>query len=156
MRRDRVALWEGLRGWGRPWHVGAGPFTIRRHPGPEACVTQFSDSGVELFDESGVELLDHPEAELSMARLETLEDVKQWCAETGARDEAYWEEQRRWNQHHENVDASHHATILKRVDNIDKRLVSVEKKIIWFCALAAGAGGAIGQLIHNLLAVMPS
>jgi len=62
-------------------------------------------------------------------------DVQRWQAEHDGRINAWWEQQFRVNQ------------------SFEKRLVAVERKVIWASGFAAGIGALTGGMITRLLGV---
>lgn len=73
--------------------------------------------------------------------------LKLWEVEHDARINAKWERQEEEND--EVVDKM--AVIHDRISATNKRVSSIEKKIIWFCGIAAGVGAVIGTSLPQLL-----
>lgn len=72
-------------------------------------------------------------------KIETLEDVKQWIAGTDARSQAFWDAQKGWNHDME-----------RRTDGIQRRLSSLELRVMWLAGFAAAAGGVLGTVLPKV------
>lgn len=85
---------------------------------------------------------------LMSERVETLEDVKQWIAAHDGKIDAYWEAQHKWNDDKERELKVDRKEMREALSSFARRLVGVEKKLIWMvaaCASAAFGGGALSQ-----------
>ena len=81
-----------------------------------------------------------PPLETTMSEgFDTPEKIAIWCAAHEARCTAYWNEQQR-----------HNDRLETRMQDQDRRLTAVEKRVIWFTGAAAGIGSIIGAIIANL------
>lgn len=72
--------------------------------------------------------------------MDNLEDVKMWIAAHDGRISAYWEAQFKLNQ-----------DIKDDISNLRTRVSSLERKVIYICAIASASGAGIGNVVLNLL-----
>jgi len=63
-----------------------------------------------------------------------LEAIKLWVAEHDGRIEAWWVNQRSWNE-----------KVEERLSDLTIRLSAVEKRMMWFAGAAAATGGWLGS-----------
>ena len=91
-----------------------------------------------------VEVVEGNGAEMRRARLETLDDVKQWIAEHDGRIDAYWEAQHCYKKRIEAEARVHYV-------QVENRLSAVERRVIYLSGLAAGVGALIGTFVSGVL-----
>ena len=69
-------------------------------------------------------------------RIENIDDLKTWVAAHDGRIDAWWDTQHKWN-----------VKVERELLEMDKRLTTLEKRIILVAAVMSGIGTTIGQLI---------
>jgi hypothetical protein len=72
-------------------------------------------------------------------KLDSLDDVKHSVIGHHAADKIRWENQKAWNQVFE-----------LKVDHLDQRLTSMEKRVMWFSGAAAAIGALLGTLFRGI------
>ncbi len=73
-------------------------------------------------------------------RIDTIEDVKTWIADHDGRIDAYWDAQHALNERTTDT-----------LEALTHRLGALEKKVVMFAGIAAGAGGLLGTFIRSFL-----
>lgn len=73
-------------------------------------------------------------------KINDLDDVKMWIARHAGRSDAYWKEQHRWNDRQE-----------QDIAHLEKRLSTLERKIMWLSGLAAAGGSSLGTMLFHIL-----
>lgn len=76
-------------------------------------------------------------------RLESLDDVRLWIADHDGRIDQLWSSQLKWN---DKIDLS--------FLDVNRRLTSLEKRVIYMAGAAAGVGSVAGAVLPYLVGVL--
>lgn len=80
---------------------------------------------------------------MSAHRIEDLDDVKAWIAGHDGRINAWWEAQHNLN-----------AVEMASLKSLERRMSTLEKRVIWVTAFGAGVGAVIGTLLTAALKLL--
>lgn len=81
---------------------------------------------------------------MTSRRIEDLDDVKTWIAEHDGRNTAYWKAQHELNDKADD-----------KLNVFDKRLMAVEKRVMWIAGVFAAVGAVAGTIFSQILSNTP-